>query len=661
MRHRVRRIWAATGFCAFVASVASVHAEPACGESITKNTTLSADLECAADGVTVAAPGVVLDCDGHAIRGSGGKSATGIRVAGMRGVALRNCTVSGFDTAVRLFDAPSFRLTDSNFADNGTGVYAERSPKLRVERSSFAAEPFHLLLRHSPEALVRGNRFEPGKDGRGALSFNRSPRAQVLKNESAAGAGVDLFAESDDAVVSGNDLGDAGEIAIFVSSRATIAANRIGRASGERRDGGFAIRLTGSDQCLVRDNTLAGRGIFLMSFDGETPSGEHERRGSDRNRIQNNVVRASAYGVYDFGGSGNDISANEMTDVLLGVLLAPARGDEESLGFGCAGNVVRGNRFEGGQMGIQSSDAANNQILENRIRHQDVGLLDLRTDLIGAPQNVLRANVFEENRIFGLVAYGSSPVIAANDFRRNGDRTVALPAELETVLGSVEEARGAIALLPFVGWQGGSFDDGDPGNDLLATPRIGGEKEHNRFRQSSGADIFALDTRPDAAATLATDNDFDAGGEAARFRQDWFGLVRVIDEEGFPVTGADVIISDAMGEVVAKFPSGEGGFASAEADPDRPMGLLPIELGGPVPPWTRFTEYVVARDGKRVGMTPHRISVRSDGRQGRACYTWDGHANDRSDFHIASERYQTAVVKLSEADWSSCHASALVR
>ena len=100
MRYRDRLIRAAVGVCTSVASVAFVHSQVECGESITASTTLTTDLACLSDGITISAPGVVLDCDGHAIRGSGDAAATGIRITAMRAVAVRNCTVTGFDTAI---------------------------------------------------------------------------------------------------------------------------------------------------------------------------------------------------------------------------------------------------------------------------------------------------------------------------------------------------------------------------------------------------------------------------------------------------------------------------------------------------------------------------------------------------------------------------------
>jgi hypothetical protein len=252
--------------------------------------------------------------------------------------------------------------------------------------------------------------------------------------------------------------------------------------------------------------------------------------------------------------------------------------------------------------------------------------------------------------VFGMVAYGSSPLVATNVFTGNGVEGAPLPEELTVLLNPVGAVRGGLALLPFAGWEASGFDDGDPLNDLLATPRIGGPGIENEFRGNGAVDVYALDTRPHSWETVEHDNHYLEGGAGLRLQQDWLGLIRVEDEEGLPVTGAAVSVADSTGLLVAAFPSGEAGFAAAGADPDRPM-----RLAGP---WTRFTEYVVSRSGKRAPRTPHRVAASAEGRTGRTCYSWDGLDNDPAGSYILNARYQTVVVRLSAADWSACHRTA---
>lgn len=51
----------------------SVFAQVSCGDVITTDTTLTADLlNCVGDGVTLNAPDITLDCNGFKINGTGG-------------------------------------------------------------------------------------------------------------------------------------------------------------------------------------------------------------------------------------------------------------------------------------------------------------------------------------------------------------------------------------------------------------------------------------------------------------------------------------------------------------------------------------------------------------------------------------------------------------
>src|SRR3954468_9415828 len=67
-------------------------ARPACGDVITSNTTLRADLrDCPGDGLVIGADGITLDLNGHTIGGdaiSGGDD-VGIRDDGHHGAVIR--------------------------------------------------------------------------------------------------------------------------------------------------------------------------------------------------------------------------------------------------------------------------------------------------------------------------------------------------------------------------------------------------------------------------------------------------------------------------------------------------------------------------------------------------------------------------------------------
>jgi len=74
---------------------APASAQPVCGEVITQNTTLTADLNCnrVGEGITIGAPGITLDLGGHGISTLG----TAVRNPGYANVTIRNGSI-GFDT-----------------------------------------------------------------------------------------------------------------------------------------------------------------------------------------------------------------------------------------------------------------------------------------------------------------------------------------------------------------------------------------------------------------------------------------------------------------------------------------------------------------------------------------------------------------------------------
>ena len=86
----------------------------------------------------------------------------------------------------------------------------------------------------------------------------------------------------------------------------------------------------------------------------------------------------------------------------------------------------------------------------------------------------------------------------------------------------------AIAIIPVAGFGNDTLDDGVADNDAIPAPSIGSPSAPNVFRGNDSVDIYALDARPANAPSLQSDNRFL--GREARYRQDWYGLVRVVDE-----------------------------------------------------------------------------------------------------------------------------------
>lgn len=626
---------------------AAAQVQPACGAKLNTDVTLRQDLDCDSDGLEIAADGVTLNCNGHEIRG-GGPGSVGIRVTARTEINIRDCVIRGFPISIRATDSSLLRLFGNTLesATPGAALSARGCPSLRAEHNRFAANGFHVSIRESPDALFRDNHFDSSiRPGPGVVALTASPHGRLFENFSKNGATIALLHGSDDGIVTDNDLGARGGVEVVFSSRCQISDNRIG--SQTRSSSGIGVRLLTATECEVSENTLEGLsyGILLSGNEEQLPGGDRIFRGADRNWIIGNRIRRTGFGIVVSSGSENTITQNEIDNTSLGILL---QAFPESRGVGVRHatdrNRVEGNSVSHAEFAIFTIEAWENEIEGNTFARSWLGGQEIRqTGMQGLP-NRYQGNVFRNNHLFGFLAWGTSPEMLANNFLSNGDHRP-IPADLEpfvTILGGL---RGGLVVLPYAGTIE-TLDDGDPVNDRLAGPRLGAPDQENRFRANADVDIYLLDTRPQNEDTLAEDNRFFGTGTTVPVRQDWFGLIRVEDERGDPVEGADIDVHDATGRRVGQFRSGMDGTAPEVADPARPQGLSASEPGGPFPTWARFTEYEVDRRGERHETTPHTIFVHAPEGNGRARHSWDQVANDPDGSQSEDGRYQVALVRL---------------
>lgn len=91
-----------------------------CGDTVTKDYTMTADLGPCSDHGLVLVSGVTLDGQHHRILGSGGDTESyGIYLHNITGTTVKNVVVSGFLRGLRLRDATLNTITDSEFLHNG--------------------------------------------------------------------------------------------------------------------------------------------------------------------------------------------------------------------------------------------------------------------------------------------------------------------------------------------------------------------------------------------------------------------------------------------------------------------------------------------------------------------------------------------------------------
>jgi hypothetical protein len=109
---------------------ASATASPACGDTVTADVTLTADLVCPSGTGLYVVPRIVVDFAGHSLRGGG----TGVGVfGGDTTTVLRNGKIAGFGTGI----AEGLTVEQMVIAGNGTGIAAINS-KLVINGSSIS-------------------------------------------------------------------------------------------------------------------------------------------------------------------------------------------------------------------------------------------------------------------------------------------------------------------------------------------------------------------------------------------------------------------------------------------------------------------------------------------------------------------------------------------
>ena len=105
---------------------ASALAGPLCGDVITVDTVLTADLVCdgTSDGLVIGADGVTLDLGGHRISGPGAYATpyAAVRAAGLTDVVVTRGTVTGFQTGVVLDESWGSTVTKLTASANDQGI-----------------------------------------------------------------------------------------------------------------------------------------------------------------------------------------------------------------------------------------------------------------------------------------------------------------------------------------------------------------------------------------------------------------------------------------------------------------------------------------------------------------------------------------------------------
>lgn len=329
---------------------------PACGDTLTVDTVLTADLTCTGPGLRLG-PGVTLDLRGHTLRGPG--TGVGVEVASTGAAVVRGGTIAGWEAGVRTYgveetdtgpltvdrvrlrdnrtgvdasgESPSGRFAKpttvrgSTFTGNGTGAEAAWSGRLVVERSTFADNRDALWV-DAGSGTVTDTRFV------------RNERA-VLVAEGVAEVRRTTFL--------GNGTGVAGFGAI---ANAVVADSRFVGSQVAVDAGTAAITVTGTSFTLnrtavtlgvyggaVEDSTFHANGTGITVEEDQVPG---------PSRVVGNVLRLNRDGiVLDPADAGVAVGGNDVRRSAGRGIHAPGVTD-------LGGNVARGNGTEPQCVGV---------------------------------------------------------------------------------------------------------------------------------------------------------------------------------------------------------------------------------------------------------------------------------------------------------------------
>ena len=284
-----------------------------CGDVITRDVTLEADLACQdhQDGLIIGASEVTVDLGGHTIYGPGDSlGGAGIVNEGHRHVTIRNGAINGFFLGVHLLGASESTVEDlvlERIAVSGISLYSASGNTVRriTSRANAAWDPFQWVsVSESDHNEIVSNTFTRALE---AIRVARSSSNTVARN-STSGAWVGIALEySDTNEITSNTIIDGRYEGIRLSSSSgnSVTANTI-TDMGDLGDGVSLIY--DSDMNDISQNTVsrAQRGITVEGG-GVTFA---EGNVVDRNRLSENA----GVGIHILGNTaGAEVTRNVIT------------------------------------------------------------------------------------------------------------------------------------------------------------------------------------------------------------------------------------------------------------------------------------------------------------------------------------------------------------
>jgi parallel beta-helix repeat protein len=270
-------------------------AQPTCGQTLTTNTTLTADLDCSGYGgtaLTMGAKGIVLNLNGHTIWGpAGNDSLYGVYSDGYNRTTIKNGSIQDFYIGVYLNGSNRTLVQNVDFASDNTttdyGVYIDYGVK-------------NTLNDLETDDVYYGVFAEDGAK----LTVKNSD----LSGDSSGGAGLYLYYETGD-TVSNNQLHGNYGVRDEYSNKQTYTGNM---SNGNYY--GLYLYCDGYGTVNASGNTTNGNYYGIYAY--ECYVVDHPLDGFIGSRFTGNTANENGYGYYAYysmnelwrGNTANDNS-----------------------------------------------------------------------------------------------------------------------------------------------------------------------------------------------------------------------------------------------------------------------------------------------------------------------------------------------------------------
>ena len=257
------------GAAALFVWAAPAHAALECGDEVNNDRKLKADLTCGPDedGLIIAADGVDLNLNGHAITGNGDLDTDGVLVDDEERVRVHGGTVKNFEHGVSAIAADDVTVEDMRIKNAG-----DQSVRLNQVTNSVIRDNELLENQESSSVLVTGGLSEKvavtrNRMTEGGITFNGGPGHRAIDNSITAAKSDAITLAGAGHLVRDNTI-DGGEgSGVLVEGTVEESAIESNRITGTDSSG--ILFEQGVASTTVDDNTVtetSNNGISISSL-----------------------------------------------------------------------------------------------------------------------------------------------------------------------------------------------------------------------------------------------------------------------------------------------------------------------------------------------------------------------------------------------------------